>query len=117
MENINWIAVVVAGLVPTVMGYLWYGPIMGKQWMASTGKSEEWYTEQGGMGVIMGISVVLSIFLAMVLNIFILTTHGNPYMDGCANIAGTDGTFTHGLYHGAMYSAMWIIPFFVKRVV
>jgi len=113
MEDMNWIAMIVAGLVPTLIGYLWYGPIMGKQWISSTGKSEEWYAEQGGMPMIMGVSFVLSIFLAFVINIFILTTHGNHFMGECDTITGTHNTFGHGALHGAMYSAFWLIPFFV----
>ena len=115
MENLNWFAIIVAGLIPTVMGYLWYGPILGKQWIASTGKTEDWYREQGGMPTIMGISIVLSIVLAWTLKIFILTTHGDLLVD-CMNVVeglGSHKTFGHGALHGAMYSAFWLIPVFV----
>ncbi len=113
MAGLNWIAIVLAGLVPTVMGFLWYGPIMGQQWIASTGKTEEWYKEQGGMPVIIGISIVL----AWTLKIFILTTHGDHLMN-CTDMAGvasagSHNTFGHGALHGAMYSAFWLIPVLV----
>lgn len=119
MEGLNWIAIVVAGLVPSVMGFLWYGPIMGKQWLASTGKTEEWYREQGNMPMIMGIAIVLAIVLAWTLKIFIVTTHGDHLM-GCTDMAGVAAigshhTFGHGALHGAMYSAFWLIPIFVTN--
>ena len=111
--GLNWIAIIVAALVPTALGYLWYGPIMGKQWMATTGKTEEWYREQGNMPMIMGVSFVLSIVLAFAIKIFILTTHGD-HIEGCdVEGLGSHNTFGHGLLHGAMYSAFWLIPVLV----
>lgn len=115
MENLNWIAIVVAGLVPTALGALWYGPLLGKQWIASTGKTEEWYREHGNMPRIMAVSIILSILLAWVLKIFILTTHGD-HLAECAAVMeniGSHNTFGHGMLHGAMYSAFWVIPFYV----
>ena len=41
MSAINWFAVVAAVLVGFPVGYLWYGPLFGKQWMASVGLTEE----------------------------------------------------------------------------
>lgn len=106
----NWLFIVLAGLIPTVIGYLWYGPVMGKQWIASTGKSEEWYQEQGNLPMIMGTSVVLSIFLAFVIKVFIFTTHGDHFGLSEDLIPGSHNTFGHGAMHGAMFMAMWIIP-------
>ncbi len=113
--DFNWIAIIVAGLVPTFMGYLWYGPILGKQWMDSTGHDADWYESKGGMPMIIGTSIVLSIFLAAVIKMFIVTTHGD-HLETCIDlIEGSHNTFGHGLLHGAMYSAMWIIPLFVTN--
>lgn len=33
--------VLVAALLPMVIGALWYGPLFGKQWMSMVGRSEE----------------------------------------------------------------------------
>lgn len=38
---INWLAVFVAALSAFPLGYLWYGPLFGKAWMAETGMTEE----------------------------------------------------------------------------
>lgn len=115
MEELNWIAIVVAGLIPTALGALWYGPLFGKQWLNSTGKPEEWYREQGGMGMIMAVSIFLSIVLAWTIKIFIVTTHGDHLVE-CIEVVegiGSHNTFGHGAFHGALYSAFWIIPVFV----
>ena len=39
--DVNWLAVVLAALSGFLVGGLWYGPIMGKRWMAAVGKTEE----------------------------------------------------------------------------
>jgi hypothetical protein len=37
---VNYLAVVVAAVVNMVLGFLWYGPVFGKQWMALSGFSQ-----------------------------------------------------------------------------
>ncbi len=37
MMEINYLAVLVCGIVSMVIGGLWYGPLFGKQWMALMG--------------------------------------------------------------------------------
>ncbi len=34
MHDVNLLAVLVAGIVPMIVGMLWYGPLFGKRWMA-----------------------------------------------------------------------------------
>ena len=41
MYQPNLIAVLVAGLIPMVIGSVWYGPVFGQMWMNLTGKTEE----------------------------------------------------------------------------
>lgn len=37
----NYLAILVAGVVNMVIGFLWYGPLFGKKWSALTGVTEE----------------------------------------------------------------------------
>jgi hypothetical protein len=37
---INWWSVIVAALVKFILGWIWYSPLMGKQWRATVGISE-----------------------------------------------------------------------------
>ena len=39
--DVNWLAVVLAALSGFLVGGLWYGPVMGKSWLAAVGKTEE----------------------------------------------------------------------------
>ena len=38
---INYLAVIVGAVIQMVLGFLWYGPILGKPWMAIMGISPE----------------------------------------------------------------------------
>ena len=41
MVPVNYIAVLVAAVVNIVLGFLWYGPLFGKPWMAMMGFTKE----------------------------------------------------------------------------
>ncbi len=64
--DVNWIAVVLAALGGFVVGGLWYGPIMGKQWMGAVGLSEE-QIKEGNMGAIYGGAFVFSLLASWTL--------------------------------------------------
>ncbi|MDA1028382.1 MAG: DUF1761 domain-containing protein [Bacteroidetes bacterium] len=38
---VNYLAILVAGLIPMILGSIWYGPLFGKKWMELEGKTEE----------------------------------------------------------------------------
>ena len=113
MEDLNWLAIIAAAIIPTIIGALWYGPIMGKQWLASTGKTEDYFRENTNMPLNMALSFALSMVLAFALKVLIEITHGAQYMHLSDQIAGSHHTFGHGALHGVMYSAFFIVPFFV----
>ena len=66
---INWLAVVAAAVATFLLGGLWYGPLLGKRWMAVSGVSEPELA--GGTGRIFGLSFVLQLIAAAVLALFI----------------------------------------------
>jgi len=41
MPTINYLAIIVAGLIPSIVGAIYYGPLLGKVWRDSLGKTEE----------------------------------------------------------------------------
>ena len=50
---INYLAVILVTVVNMAVGFAWYGPLFGKQWMALTGVMEAQIAEakaKGGMG-------------------------------------------------------------------
>lgn len=101
LSAINWLAVVAAALVGFAVGFLWYGPLFGKPWMAAAGLSEE-QLAAGNMAKIFGLSLVLQFVMAFFLAIFFF---GDPEAADMVN-AG-NGTL-YGFLTGFGWVAMAI---------
>ncbi|MTE27176.1 MULTISPECIES: DUF1761 domain-containing protein [Winogradskyella] len=118
----NFLAILVAAVVPMVLGFLWYNPaIFGKAWMRESGMTEE-KMKSGNMGVIFGVSFLLAILLA-----FFLPTVTNHQMGAFSLVQGELGelpsyeafmsdykdefrTFKHGAFHGALLGIFFVLP-------
>lgn len=68
--EVNYLAVLLAGVVSMVLGFLWYSPILlGKPWMKERGMSAESLKKsQKEMGKWYGLSFVVSLITAYVLS-------------------------------------------------
>lgn len=66
---INWLAVIAASLVGFAIGFVWYGPLFGKPWMASVGMTEE-DAKNGNMAKIFGFTFVFQFIMAYCLAMF-----------------------------------------------
>jgi hypothetical protein len=91
MPAINWLAVLVAAISAFVLGGLWYGPLLGKAWMAGSGMTED-RAKQGSAGKIFGIAFVLELIAAAVLAMFL----------------GAEATAAFGAAAGAAAGAFWV---------
>src|SRR3989344_8789314 len=40
MGEINWLALIAAGVVSMIVGFVWYGPLFGKTWIKLSGHKE-----------------------------------------------------------------------------
>ena len=67
MHEVNLSAVLVAGIVPMVIGALWYGPIFGERWMALMETTEEELREGFNPLKTYGVSFVLALVTAYVI--------------------------------------------------
>lgn len=67
---VNYLAVLVAAIASMVIGYLWYGPLFGKQWMAWSGMSQADLegAKQKGMAKSYALMFVGSLVMAYVLS-------------------------------------------------
>ncbi len=119
----NFLAILVAALVPMVLGFLWYGPMLfQKAWMKESGMTEE-KMKSGNMAVIFGVSFILALLLA-----FFIPTVTNHQM-GAFSLMGGDPTkalpsyeafmndykdafrtFKHGALHGALVGIFFVLP-------
>ncbi|MCB9283859.1 MAG: DUF1761 domain-containing protein [Lewinellaceae bacterium] len=100
MENLNILSMIIATLLPMIIGFLYYGKFLfGKAWMASIGMTEE-QQKKGNMPVIFGGMLVMS----LVISFYLLTICNAPGQEGQFD------TFKHGAYHGAVSSLFLIMP-------
>ena len=68
--EVNLVAVVVAAAVAMVLGFLWYGPLFGKQWMGHMGWTKEKMEsmkKNSNMNVSYGLMAASALVMAYVL--------------------------------------------------
>ena len=111
--ELNYIAIIVAGLVPMLLGYLWYNVLFKKPWMESLGFTQA-DIEGGNMAVIMGVSVLTSIILALGLKANIELTH-KDVSDAGELIYTSFHTFKHGALHGLMTGVLLGVPALISN--
>lgn len=127
--GINWLAVLVAALIPTVIGFIWYNPkVMGTAWMNASGMTED-KAKGANMPLIFGLSFFFSLMLAMSMNsltihqfnvpsLFVVNgqapAEGTPEATFIADFLSKYGTlhrtFTHGLVHGIINVLFFGLP-------
>ncbi|MEL6866240.1 MAG: DUF1761 domain-containing protein, partial [Bacteroidota bacterium] len=101
MNEINWLSMALATLMPITIGSLYYHKaVFGNAWMGSIGRSEQAPT-QGSRLLMLGLCLVLSFFLS-----FFLLNFNN---DGI-NQEGDFDTFQHGAWHGMFVAITVAMP-------
>jgi hypothetical protein len=70
MSTLNIWAVIVAAISTFVVGWMWYGPLFGKQWMSLVGLTEEKIRE-GNMVKIFGLAFIFELVMAYNLAMFL----------------------------------------------
>lgn len=124
----NFLFLALAALVPLVMGFLWYGPLLFQNaWMKQMGFTEE-SLKGGNMAVIFILSYVFSFLLAFFLQF--ITTHQAGVYSSMVESGSTDlatdaivhfkefmdaygsnyRSFGHGALHGAMTGIFIVLP-------
>jgi hypothetical protein len=116
LNEINWLAVIVAALAAFLVGGIWYSALFGKVWA----KAQGWTDEQvaaikaqmsppkffGGMIVSY---VVLALVLAvLVVKIDVTSALGGALLGGLVWLAVAAVTFTHHLASGKIINAFLI---------
>ena len=129
MMHVNFIAVIIAALVPTLVGFVWYHPkVMGTVWEKHTGVD---MTTPGNrsMPVVFGLSLLLSFLLAG--SMLPITIHQMGVYSMIANEPGINDptsevgqmlsslmakygtnfrTLKHGALHGFIMSLFFMLP-------
>ena len=69
MEFIAPLPIIIAAVIPMIVGFAWYGPLFGKKWMSYvniTQKEAEANMKKDGMKII-GINIILTALTAVIL--------------------------------------------------
>lgn len=123
--EINYLAILVAAIVPLVLGFIWYNPkFLGTVWMREAEMTEE-KMKSGNMAVIFGLSLLLSFLLAFFVQT--LTIHQFGALGMIGGDAATDEilpsfqafmddygnayrTYKHGAFHGLLAGLFIVFP-------
>lgn len=126
--KINMLIVVMAALIPLVMGFIWYNPkLFGKAWMQASGLTEE-KMKGANMLVIFGVTFLLSFFFAFgmqfitihqfhINSLFYRQDISDPNSEAGAfyksimdKLGGNFRTFKHGVAHGLLACIATVMP-------
>lgn len=84
--DINFVAVIVSGVLNMVVGFFWYGPVLGKAWMKEVGLTEKDVANGPGAGYLY--TFLAALFSAAVTSLLV-------HRLGITNVA--DGALLGGL--------------------
>ena len=65
--EINYLAVLVSGILAMVVGSIWYGPLFGKIWMKEEGYTEEDLTKDFNPAKTYGLTFIAALVVVYVL--------------------------------------------------
>ena len=101
MENVNILSVVIATLIPMIVGFIYYNPkVAGNAWMSSLGITEEDIRTKGKPAITYSIALIMSFLLAF----FLLFFNNGPGQEGEFD------TFGHGAFHGVFIGIVVAMP-------
>ena len=82
--DLNYVAVVVAALIPMALGMWWYAPRfgLGSIWLRLIGMTEEGIRESGGPGPAMGLMLISALVQSYVLALLVKMTGAGGLGDG-----------------------------------
>lgn len=124
----NFLTTAIAALMPLVMGFIWYGPMLFKNaWMKEVGFNDD-SMKGSNMALIFGLSYVLSFLMAFILQTVVIHQWGvqsSLMKSGETALSGVDlnyfndfmttygdrfRTFGHGALHGTMVGLFIGLP-------
>lgn len=114
VQDLNWVAVVVAALAAFAVGAVWYSEgVFGKAWMKAAGLKKE-DAKKGNMPLIMGVSlvtvVVTSTALAVLFDVLALEGVVNGALLGALAAVGfiVSNKTMHSLFEQKPNDYLWI---------
>ncbi len=112
--SINYLAVVAGAILSMVIGFLWYGPILGKAWLAEmekAGRRREDMKGSGGMYALMFVvGFVFSLALALIIKASGVSSVGEGILWGAVvSIGVASATALSNTAFEGRRIALWLI--------
>ena len=111
MPELNFIAIIVAALVPNAFGALYYGPLLGAKWLDSLGFSEE-DMKGRNEALIYGSALLLSLIVSFFIKFLMELIHKDLGANGELVFASFHN-FGHGALHGAGLAIGLVLPIII----
>lgn len=105
--EINYLAVLVCGIISMLVGAMWYGPVFGKAWMNEVGYTKEDLKKDFNPAKMYGLAVVSHILMALVLAYLIALTNAATIMEGFR--------ISISAWFGFIFLTMFINSLFARR--
>jgi Protein of unknown function (DUF1761) len=129
MVPINFIVVLLAGLIPMVVGFIWYNKnVMGGVWMRESGYDAA-TAKTPNMGTVLGVGLLFSVMMSMNMMSVVIHPMGlysmladepsmtDPNSDLSKTVADLMSkygshfrTFKHGVLHGVLTCLFFALP-------
>jgi hypothetical protein len=88
LANINWLAVIIAGVAGWLVGAVWYN-VLSKQWLAAQGKTMETAKQEAaGQSLPVLLVIVFVANLIMAVMLYGIMTHVGPFTIRSGMISG-----------------------------
>ena len=107
MHEVNLLAVLVAAIVPMIVGFLWYGPLFGKRWLALMETTAEEIQKNFNPLKTHGASFVLALVTAFILA-QLFAGMGGP--ESVSSMTGAGGNAMVGLHLALMALFAFVLP-------
>ncbi len=106
MHDVNLFAVLVAGVIPMIVGSLWYGRLFGKRWLGMMEMTAEEVQEGFNPVRTYGVSILLSLLTAYILAQLIAEIAPADV----SSMEGGGGSVMVGVHVGLMALVAFVIP-------
>lgn len=112
LPEFNLLAIVVAAIIPNVLGMIWYGPLFGKAWLNGLGKTSD-EMKPKNPAVVYILAFIMAFMSAFFLKFIIEMAHKALNENG-ELIFDSSHTFGHGAFHGFVASFLVVVPILVS---
>ncbi len=129
MLQVNFIVIILAALIPMIIGAVWYNPkLLGNAWMRESGVTQD-QINSGNMIKILEFSLFFSFLIGFSLQFMVIhqwhlnsiiineVNYSNPDSEAriwlsktMENYGNNFRTFKHGLFHGTLVGFLFAFP-------